>query len=126
MEREANRPVAEKVASAVGAGARKAVDAVKNLGEDGYIGQPRDLVGKFSAGKKESPFKAGTGDAGVDAKAKITHMSPDEYLKQAFEATDGKLGGSYESWLKSNRHDSEIAQKYAEAMKRLSAPPKRK
>lgn len=61
-----------------------------------------------------------TGDKIVDSnpKTQIVKMSPDEYLKQAFGATDGKLGGSYDSWLKSNRHDPQIAAKYAEAMKR--------
>lgn len=61
-----------------------------------------------------------TGDKIVDSnpKTQIVRMSPDDYLKQAFEATDGKFGGSYDSWLSSNRHDPQIAKKYAEAMKK--------
>tara|TARA_R110002167_G_scaffold127432_2_gene309060 strand:- start:3975 stop:7247 length:3273 start_codon:yes stop_codon:yes gene_type:complete len=45
-------------------------------------------------------------------------MTPDEYLKQAWEVTDGRLGGSYEGWLASNRLSAEDRVSYVEAMKK--------
>lgn len=61
-----------------------------------------------------------TGDKIVDSnpKTQVVKMSPDEYLKQAFETTDGRFGGNYDSWLKSNRHNPQVSKGYAEAMKK--------
>lgn len=66
---------------------------------------------------KSSVFTDTTGDKAIDSKSKIVQMSPDEYLKKAFENTDGKLGGSYESWLNSNQNDSKVVQAYAQHMR---------
>ncbi len=63
-------------------------------------------------------YQESTGDTEIDSKIKdVVEMSPDEYLRQAFEATDGRLGGDYDSWLRSNAQDSTVAEKYAEAMR---------
>lgn len=58
--------------------------------------------------EKTTPFQRTTGDSEVDARiTEIVFMTPDEYLKQAWEVTDGRLGGSYEGWLLSNRVSAE-------------------
>lgn len=57
--------------------------------------------------KDISPFKV-TG--------KEILLTPDEYLKQAFEATDGRLGGNYNEWLASNLKKENVS-KYAKSMK---------
>ena len=80
----------------------------------------RGTASDTAAGSKvnKTSFTGLTGDVIVDThpKAKEVQMSPDEYLKQAFDATDGRLGGNYDSWLSSNRHDTNIANQYAQAM----------
>jgi len=64
------------------------------------------------------PFKKTTGDADIDSKiTKVDSMSPDQYLKEAWEATDAKFGGSYESWLASNRRTPKDVESYAQAMR---------
>lgn len=69
--------------------------------------------------KSMSDYQPTTGDNAIDSKVKqIVEMSPDEYLQRAFQATDGRLGGSYDSWLASNAQDAMTVRKYAEAMKR--------
>lgn len=64
-------------------------------------------------------FGRSTGNAGIDNRiTDIVTMSPDEYLKQAFEATDGRLGGNYDSWMASNAVEPATTKMYSEAMKR--------
>ena len=66
----------------------------------------------------KTPFKSTTGDEAIDAQlTKTETMTPDEYLRQAWEATDGKLGGTYESWLASNKLTDADRAKYVQAMK---------
>ena len=66
----------------------------------------------------KTPFKSTTGDEAIDTQlTKTEMMTPDEYLRQAWEATDGKLGGSYESWLASNKLTNADRAKYVQAMK---------
>jgi hypothetical protein len=66
----------------------------------------------------KTPFKNTTGDEAIDAQlTKTETMTPDEYLRQAWEATDGKLGGTYESWLASNKLTDAARAKYVQAMK---------
>ena len=65
-----------------------------------------------------TPFKNTTGDEAIDAQlTKTEMMTPDEYLRQSWEATDGKLGGTYESWLASNKLTDADRAKYVQAMK---------
>lgn len=65
-----------------------------------------------------SVFHRSTGDSNIDAKIKnIIMMSPDEYLKQAYSATDERLGGSFEGWMASNERTKEDVVRYADAMK---------
>lgn len=64
-------------------------------------------------------FKRQTGNPDVDARiSEVVDMSPDEYLQKAFEATDGRLGGNYDSWLASNAVDPATTKSYAEAMRK--------
>lgn len=66
----------------------------------------------------KTPFKNTTGDEAIDVQlTKTETMTPDEYLRQAWEATDGKMGGTYESWLASNKLTDADRAKYAQAMK---------
>lgn len=44
-------------------------------------------------------------------------MTPDEYLKQAYSVTSGRLGGSFEGWMLSNERTREEMEAYANAMK---------
>lgn len=72
-----------------------------------------------AAQKFVAKFGKSTGDAAIDGRIKsIVNMSPDDYLRQAYEATDGRLGGSYDSWLKSNAQDTSTTQRYANDMRR--------
>lgn len=81
-------------------------------------GVPEQAV-KQAAPKFSARFGSSTGDATIDSRIKsVVNMSPDDYLKQAFDATDGRLGGSYDSWLNSNAQDINTTRSYAEAMKR--------
>tara|TARA_B110000858_G_scaffold198534_1_gene266415 strand:- start:9660 stop:20510 length:10851 start_codon:yes stop_codon:yes gene_type:complete len=84
---------------------------------------------KKAAAKKKAPteevaveesnaFKSSTGDSDIDGRiTRTVMMSPDEYLKQSWEATDGKLGGTYESWLASNKGTKETIESYAKAIR---------
>jgi hypothetical protein len=73
-----------------------------------------DIANSFIA-----KFAKSTGDKAIDSRIKsVVMMSPDDYLQKAFEATDGRLGGSFDSWLKSNAVDPLTTAKYSEAMKR--------
>jgi hypothetical protein len=64
------------------------------------------------------PFKKTTGDDDIDAEiTNIKSMSPDQYLKEAWEATDARFGGSYESWLASNKRTAKDVESYAQAMR---------
>lgn len=63
-------------------------------------------------------FKESTGYGDVDdSVTRIVRMTPDEYLKGAFEATDGSIGGDFASWMRSNKVSPEKLEKYAEDMK---------
>jgi len=63
-------------------------------------------------------FQETTGDAEIDAKiTKTESMSPDEYLQQAWQATAGKLGVSYEEWMASNKLTEADRAKYSQDMK---------
>ena len=45
--------------------------------------------------EESNAFKSSTGDSDIDGRiTRTVMMSPDEYLKQSWEATDGKLGGT--------------------------------
>ena len=69
--------------------------------------------------EKTTSFKKTTGDSEVDERiTEIVFMTPDEYLKQAWEVTDGRLGGSYEGWLLSNRVSAEERAIYVADMKK--------
>lgn len=83
------------------------------------LGDASGKIVRKSAPKFMAKFGKSTGDAAIDARIKsVVNMSPDDYLKQAFEATDGRLGGEYSSWLNSNAQDITTTQGYADAMKR--------
>jgi hypothetical protein len=96
--------------------AQKVADSIT---EDlaGEIAVPtRELVENI---EKTTPFQRTTGDSKVDARiTEIVFMTPDEYLKQAWEVTDGRLGGSYEGWLLSNRVSAEERAIYVADMKK--------
>ena len=86
-----------------------------------------DLAGEIAVPSREAvediekttPFKKTTGDSEVDERiTEIVFMTPDEYLKQAWEVTDGRLGGSYEGWLLSNRVSAEERAIYVADMKK--------
>lgn len=63
-------------------------------------------------------FTRSTGNDIIDSKIqKISMMSPDEYLKQAFSVTDERLGGSFNGWMGSNQRTQEEIEKYASSMK---------
>jgi GNAT superfamily N-acetyltransferase len=65
----------------------------------------------------ESAFNESTGDEAIDAKIKsVVMMSPDEYLRQAYEATDARMGGSFDGWLSSNQRTTEEISKYSDDM----------
>lgn len=62
-------------------------------------------------------FQRSTGDRVVDSNIKkTTIMSPDEYLKQAYSVTDGRLGGSFDGWMASNERTKEDVVRYSKAM----------
>ena len=68
--------------------------------------------------EESNAFKSSTGDSDIDGRiTRTVMMSPDEYLKQSWEATDGKLGGTYESWLASNKGTKETIESYAKAIR---------
>lgn len=89
----------------------------------GEAGRLAGLVGGEGAIAKSAPkfmpkFSRSTGYLDIDKRlAEIVDMSPDDYLKKAFEATDGRLGGTYDSWLASNAVDPSVTKGYATAMK---------
>ena len=83
------------------------------------LGNAAESVAKKSTPKFMAKFGKSTGDEAIDMRIKsVVDMSPDDYLKQAFEATDGRLGGTYDSWLGSNAQDISTTRRYADAMKR--------
>jgi hypothetical protein len=76
------------------------------------------IVEQEQVAPSEQPFSETTGDAEIDAKiTKTEAMSPDEYLQQAWQATDGKLGVSFEEWLNSNKLTDVDRAKYTQDMK---------
>lgn len=82
--------------------------------QKGYKALQEESAGES---KKIGGFLKTTGDKSIDSKIKqIIEMTPDEYLKQAYEITDGKFGGSFEVWLASNLKDASVQKKYAEDM----------
>lgn len=69
-----------------------------------------------SAGVK--PFGQSTGDKSIDSRIKsVEMMTPDEYLQKAYEATDARIGGSFEGWMASNQRNADDVAKYVDAMK---------
>lgn len=73
--------------------------------------------GQVEEGKRG--FKATTGDKSIDSNIKeIVSMTPDEYLAEAFNVTDGSLGGNFNSWMGSNARGAETRSKYASDMLR--------
>ena len=87
-------------------------DINEPLGEE-YIFRPQQQEAFMPKFKKQ------TGNPDVDGRiSQVLDMSPDEYLQKAFEATDGRLGGDYDSWLASNAVDPATTKSYAEAMRR--------
>jgi hypothetical protein len=73
--------------------------------------------GQVEEGKRG--FKSTTGDKSIDSNIKeIVSMTPDEYLTEAFNVTDGSLGGNFSSWMGSNARGAETRNKYASDMLR--------
>jgi len=77
-----------------------------------------ELIVKRDGGVMQSvSFDDSTGYADVDSKiSHIKEMTPDEYLQQAFEATDGRLGGSFDDWMRSNARSAADVDAYAKSM----------
>lgn len=72
----------------------------------------------MSMGGDTSAFIDSTGDSAVDSKvASIEMMTPDQYLSEAFKATDGRMGGDFDDWMRSNARTPQDVTRYSEAMK---------
>ena len=77
-------------------------------------------TGEGGVAMSEAPkksFSSTTGDISIDEKiSNVVDMSPDEYLQRAYDVTDGRLGGDFQSWLNSNAVSPEKMQGYARDM----------
>lgn len=93
-----------------------AASEVAGVGKPARAARRADDV--VDAARKAKPFKLRTGDPDVDKKiTEVKMMTPDEYLQQAYEATDARVGGSFEGWMASNQRDADDVARYADAMK---------
>ena len=77
-----------------------------------------ELIVRRDGGVAQSvAFDSSTGYPDIDARiSKVEDMTPDEYLRQAFSATDGALGGDFDDWMRSNARSAEDVDAYAKAM----------
>lgn len=87
-------------------------------GEKARLAAEEELLSQVELSELESEnFTNTTGDSDVDVKiSRVVNMTPDEYLQQAFEATDGQLGGTFESWMGSNAQEQNTRDQYADAL----------
>lgn len=123
----ATQAEAEKAATET----QKTVEANKKLDNQIELTNAKKADGKFTNVdkvkiKQLEAQKVPVGDENVNRPnvpevfkpAKNTvQMSPDEYLQRSFQATDGRLGGNYDSWLKANLKPENV-NKYASDMQK--------
>lgn len=98
---------------------KKSANLLGGLGGLAVLGtQSEDAeAGVLSKGLKLSGWKPTTGFSDVDDKiTRVVEMSPDEYLREAFDATSGRLGGDYSSWMASNKVSADARDKYTKDM----------
>lgn len=88
--------------------------------EGPQTGERARLEGELDLLKQSTTnFTSTTGDTTVDERlSEVVQMTPDEYLRKAFEATSGRLGGTFESWMESNTVSQETRDGYADAFEK--------
>jgi len=105
---------------------RFTIDELQSMGFDGAVLDgdvqifSKSAISKPKGGTAKSEgdsFTRTTGDKAVDDQiSEVVMMTPDKYLQEAFEVTNGRMGGAYQGWLESNARTPEQTAAYAKSL----------